>query len=70
LSHPHTGEPSRWELLQAAAEGALDGRRDAQANRLLLAALQAAEQFGAQDPRLLITLQRLSDLAEGQNEAA
>lgn len=67
---PHSGEPSRWELFQAAAEGALDRRRDPQAKRLLLAALQAAEQFGARDPRLLVTLQRLIDLADGQNDTA
>lgn len=70
MSQQQDGDGARWDLFQAAAEGALDWRHDVQAKRLLLAALGEVEQFGAQDARRLVTLQRLLDLAEGQGDAA
>ncbi len=52
---PASAQETRWEALMADATKAYQRADYAEAERLLLVALQEAEKFGQQDPRLAIS---------------
>ena len=51
---------TRWESLIADGETAYQAGRYAEAEKLFLAALKEAEEFGGQDPRLATSLNNLA----------
>ncbi|HEY9868292.1 MAG TPA: tetratricopeptide repeat protein [Candidatus Obscuribacterales bacterium] len=51
-----------WQRLTSAGEKALQAGKSEEAERLFLSALREAEKFGQRDPRLLLTLHKLSDV--------
>ena len=57
-----SNEEKRWEGLIADGETAYQAGRYAEAEKLFLAALKEAEEFGEQDPRLATSLNNLAEL--------
>ena len=55
-----SNEEKRWEGLIAAGETAYQAGRYAEAEKLFLAALKEAEEFGGQAPRLAVSLYNLA----------
>ena len=67
-----SAQETRWDSIMAGAAKAYQQADYAQAEKLLLAALQEAEKFGEQDPRLATSLNNLAVLyrAQGKYEQA
>ncbi len=65
-----SNEEKRWEGLIAAGETAYQAGRYAEAEKLFLAALKEAEEFGEQDPRLATSLNNLACLYAEQGKFA
>ncbi len=63
-------EETRWERLVADGETAFQAGRYAEAEKLCLAALKEAEEFGEQDPRLATSLNNLAVLYDAQGHYA
>ncbi len=57
-----SNKEKRWEGLIADGETAYQAGRYAEAEKLFLAALKEAEEFGGQDPRLATSLNNLAAL--------
>jgi hypothetical protein len=57
-----SAQETRWETLMADAVRAYQQADYAEAEKLLLAALQEAEKFGEQDPRFATSLNNLAAL--------
>lgn len=62
------GQETLWEAYQSAGVKALQEGRSAEAERLLMAAIGRAEQFGKEDPRLAQTLNDLGVLYASQGK--
>ena len=67
-----SAQETRWDSIMAGAAKAYQQADYAQAEKLLLAALQEAEKFGEQDPRFAASLNNLAELyrAQGKYEQA
>ncbi len=63
-------DEGRWERLSADGQTAYQAGRYAEAEEPLLAALQEAERFGEQDPRLATSLSNLAELYRAQGNYA
>ena len=63
-------DEGRWERLNADGQTAYQAGRYAEAGESLLAALQEAERFGEQDPRLGTSLNELALLYHAQGDYA
>ena len=61
---------TRWESNNAAGVKALQQGRYADAEKLLLAAVEEAEGFGPQDPRLATSLNNMAELYRAQGKYA
>jgi tetratricopeptide (TPR) repeat protein len=65
-----SAQKSRWDSMMADAAKAYQQADYAQAEKLLLAALQEAEKFGEQDPRFAASLNNLAELYRVQAKYA
>ncbi len=65
-----SNKETRWETLVADGETAFQAGRYAEAEKLCLAALEEAEDFGEQDPRLATSLNNLAVLYVAQGNYA
>ena len=65
-----SNKETRWETLVADGETAFQAGRYAEAEKLCLAALKEAEDFGEQDPRLATSLNNLAVLYDAQGNYA
>ncbi len=63
-----SAQETRWDSIMAGAARAYQQADYAQAEKLLLAALQEAEKFGEQDPRLATSLNNLAQLYRAQGK--
>jgi tetratricopeptide (TPR) repeat protein len=70
--HPQdqSSDEQRWKELDGAGGKALAEGRPLDAEKIWKSALQLAETFGADDGRLIITLNNLADLYQRQGEYA
>ena len=65
-----SAQETRWDSIMADAVKAYQQADYAQAEKLFLAALKEAEQFGEQDPRFAASLNNLAELYRAQGKYA